>query len=280
MSEWYKDVPLEGTCVDLESACRQLPVAPAHAPMVAFSLKNPRSGDVEYFESCALPFGAVAAVHGFNRAAQALEDILLGLFGIPRTHCFDNFSFIAPWPVASFIIDMVAKVLKLLGWSTKEAKQAGASVALGVEFDLSMLTGKDPKFVVNNKLDRIRGILDIIFPALEADKMSPAEAAGLRGRLVFAHSQTFGRLGALAFHYLGRKADQVERWDSLSEELRWSLAWWASRLSNAKPTEIPVAKHERPLLLFTNGSCESNPSRRFDLEAGYGGVPFDPVDGT
>ena len=41
---------------------------------------NPDSGEVSYFEAVALPFGAVSAVTGFNRAARALRRILSILF--------------------------------------------------------------------------------------------------------------------------------------------------------------------------------------------------------
>ena len=87
---------LAGTCVDLESAYKQLAVDPAHASLSIFALKNPDTSEVEFFEACALPFGATAAVHGFNRMSQALETILTDIFGIPCTHYFDDFTFILP----------------------------------------------------------------------------------------------------------------------------------------------------------------------------------------
>ena len=46
---------------------------------------NPKIGLPEFFEVCALPFGATAAVHGFKRVATALEAILVQEFGIPCT---------------------------------------------------------------------------------------------------------------------------------------------------------------------------------------------------
>ena len=58
--------------VDLESAYEQLPVRPSHAHLSICAMKNPESGAVEFFELHELPFGASAAVHGFNRAAMEL----------------------------------------------------------------------------------------------------------------------------------------------------------------------------------------------------------------
>lgn len=62
---------LAGTCVDLESEYKQLVVAPKHSSFSVLSLQNMKTGNFEFFEALALPFGASAAVHGFNRAAQA-----------------------------------------------------------------------------------------------------------------------------------------------------------------------------------------------------------------
>ena len=131
---------LVGKCLDLESAYRQLAVRPSQRHLAIFSLKNPVSGQVEFFECNALPFGASAAVHGFNRAAMALEKIMMSMFGIPCTHYFDDFSFIAPAAVAEPVLELAQEVLDLLGWEVKgETKDVPLDVcftALGVSFDL------------------------------------------------------------------------------------------------------------------------------------------------
>ena len=60
------DEHLLGKCLDLEAAYRQLAVRPSHAHLSVICVKNPVSGKAEFFEVCAMPFGATAAVHGFN----------------------------------------------------------------------------------------------------------------------------------------------------------------------------------------------------------------------
>ena len=84
MTTFHKDfqdgLDLMGKCLDLESAYKQLPVKLFHAHLSICVIKNPHQGNVEFFELHALPFGASAAVHGFNRAAMAIEHILTKLF--------------------------------------------------------------------------------------------------------------------------------------------------------------------------------------------------------
>ena len=106
---------LVGKCIDLESAYRQLPVRPSNAHLAIFGLKNPDTGKAEFFEAHALPFGASAAVHGFNRLAESLETILAELFGIPSTHYFDDFTFVLPKVMADLVAGAAKKVLGLLG---------------------------------------------------------------------------------------------------------------------------------------------------------------------
>ena len=219
---------LVGKCLDLESAYRQLAVRPSQRHLAIFSLKNPVSGQVEFFECNALPFGASAAVHGFNRAAMALEKIMMSMFGIPCTHYFDDFSFIAPAAVAEPVLELAQEVLDLLGWEvkgeTKDVPLDACFAALGVSFDLQHATDyRHPCLVVSNTENRVKELTKTIREFLKSGKMSAAEAAQLRGRLVFANSQIFGKLGAMAYHYLGKMAHFAGPAKDLDAELRWAL---------------------------------------------------------
>ena len=98
---------------------------------------------------------------------------------------------------------------ELLGWEVKASKDKPLEetfVALGVEFDLSSTTKEEAAFHVKNKPERVAEIQRTIRGNPESGQMPPAEASQLRGRLVFSNSQTFGRMGALAYTYLGRSA--------------------------------------------------------------------------
>ncbi len=75
-------VNLLGKCMDLGAAYKQCPVAASHARYSVFALKNPDTGATELFIATALPFGASAAVHGFNRAAMAIDHVLHQYVGV------------------------------------------------------------------------------------------------------------------------------------------------------------------------------------------------------
>ena len=51
-------------------------------------------------------------------------------------------------------------------------------------------------------------------------------------------------------------------------------------MKSSKPRKVPVGKHQRPVYLFTDGSCEPDEKSPTKITAGYGAVLFDPTDGT
>ena len=134
-----EDTKLTGKCLDLDSAYKQCPVAPAHARFSVFALKEPDTGEVKFFIARALPFGASAAVHGFNRAAMALNHLVHEYIGVPCTHYFDDFTIIVPKVLASTIDLTTKRFFEILGWEVKSAKDKPMDeefTALGVEIAL------------------------------------------------------------------------------------------------------------------------------------------------
>ncbi len=232
----HDDTKLVGKCLDLEPAYKQCPVVPAHARYSVFALKDPTTEAVEFFLVTALPFGATAAVHGFNRAAMALNHLAHHYAGIPCSHYFDDFTVIAPEELAEEIDGLAKQFFEILGWDVKKSKDKPMKekfTALGVNFDLSQALGRDPKIIVENKEERIREIVGRIDHHLKIESISAAEAAELRGKLVFSNSQTSGRMGALAHHHLGKKAAGSGGPSRLDVDLKRALRWWKEHIVGA-----------------------------------------------
>ena len=82
---------LRGRALDLRSAYKQLARHPNDDWSSILGVLDTDSGQVVYFESFALPFGASSAVTGFNRAARALRIILSRLFFLVNTSFFDDY---------------------------------------------------------------------------------------------------------------------------------------------------------------------------------------------
>ena len=97
-------------------------MARKHRQYAIFATQNPDTGKAEFFEANALPFGASAAVHGFHRAAMALEHLLHETMGVPSTHYFDDFTLLAPMGLGETLSDIAKEFLDLLGWDIKKSK--------------------------------------------------------------------------------------------------------------------------------------------------------------
>ena len=175
------------------------------------------------------------------------------------------------------------KVLGLLGWKIKGSKDKPnepAFTALGVRFDLLATTVDHPRLVVSNKPSRIKELRNQIKQILENQHLRPTEAAQLRGRLVFANSQTFGKMGAVAFNELGRRAHCHGPLTTLDADLIWALEWWATYLIDPQPRTVPLANMRKPVIILSDGACEPDDSSSLGVNASYGAVMYDPEDNT
>ena len=93
--------------------------------------------------------------------------------------------------------------------------------ALGVEFDLSQATQSTlgAKITVCNTQKRLDEVKRSIRTILANDRLSTPVAAQLRGRLVFANAQAFGKCGALDYHLLCKRADAASNVEALDSDL-------------------------------------------------------------
>ena len=182
-------------------------------------------------------------------------------FGVPCTHYFDDFTFLLPEPLACQILGTVEKVFDLLGWPLKKEREdlSPTPEALGVKFDLRRLFVDQPELTVTNTERRATALRESIQKILVEDHLSPMEAAKLRGKLLFANSQAFGRCGALATYHFGQRAEKGGSPPRLDAGVRWSLKWWLDRLTHGVSRTIPFSRRFRPLVLFTDGACEPEP---------------------
>ena len=87
---------------------------------------------------------------------------------------------------------------------------------------------------------------------------------------MLANSQTFERMGAVAFALLGRRVHTAGGLQHLDAELQWALEWWSEYLQKASPRFVPLVNLRKPLVVFTDGACEPNPEEPFGTAAGYG----------
>ena len=256
---------LNAKAIDLRKAYKQLAISEVALGDGNLGVLNPATGRPEAFKCYVLPFGARAAAQAFCRCSHALWFIGVALFGIHWTCYFDDFLIIEEKGICRHTSMVAECFFRLLGWATSEEKDAGfLSVArvLGVCIDLS--DSRSGIVSTYNTEARKLELVNSIDGLLERGKFGKSELATLRGRLLFAENQIFGKGCTIYVKTLSRYVESYSC-GAIDGELSFVLKMLRFRISKGKPREVddkvlPV-KH-----VFTDACFETMGG------AGIGGV--------
>ena len=162
---------------------------------------------------------------------------------------------------------MVKDVHRWLGILFEDKKlQLGTKVEiLGILYDLEEL-------VLRVKEKRRLSLLEDIDRFLSEDCMSPQEAAKLKGKLMFAASQFWGRLGRAFMLALSERQKASPDKLQLTMPVKLALLQWKTILHEGKPRPLaPPSSSDVEVVLFTDGYY---PDARYKEtgDPGIGGV--------
>jgi hypothetical protein len=245
---------LLGKVWDLSKAYRQLARNPAHSSLSVIATWNSRRRCIEFYEQLVLPFGSTASVYNFNWTARGLQWILVSGLGILCTHYFDDFPTLEFKELCSHTQGLVDAFFELLGWDTKHQKEFATSFeALGVICDLADTQRGIVRF--RNKPSRVAEITATVQELVSRGYVRRGEARAVRGRILFARGQTFGRCGAAALRVLGDLSDGTKGTPVLDNRAKAALSWLTVMLRESRPREIQ-ARIDAPVILFVDGACE------------------------
>ena len=254
--------------VDLRKAYKQLPISSSSLPDAFLCVFSPADDCPRIFRSSVLPFGARAAVNNFCRVSQALHWLGMILFAFHWSVFYDDF-FIVGDSTESKHLDMMQKgFFALLAWETSTEKGGDFQVvakALGVQF--SFADSASGLLSVSNTEGRIKEVCGQIQAFLEKGRASSAELATLRGRLLFADSQIFGRRSKQAMKVLSlacAKGGSV----SFHRDLSLALTCLRDRVLRGAP-RLVHGTHRNKYLLFADACHEEG-------GAGLGGILYGP----
>eukprot|EP00973_Karenia_brevis_P010996 1488992-Karenia_brevis.AAC.1 len=150
-------------------------------------------------------FGQTAAVYSFLRFSRALSAIFKKIFLLTVVEFFDDFTQIEPAVLASSAQETIEGILGLLGWKVAlgEKKRKPFSkrfISLGAEVDFENLVKEE--LVVRNKPGRVDQIVDTIRRALSCRALRTSDLLSVRGRVLYAEGQLFGRISAATCHMI------------------------------------------------------------------------------
>ena len=158
---------------------------------------------IKVFEAVALPFGAVASVMAFNRAARALRMILSRLFHLQATNFFDDFCQFEHELLSKSAWDTAEAVLSLLGWEISMGEDKRKPFAKLFEIlgaSINLTGAVDGYFEVSKKEGRLEALSVSIkkIPASEGKAVPKQVLESAKRRLLYAAGHTFGRCTHLA----------------------------------------------------------------------------------
>ncbi len=256
------DFELMGRCLDLKQAYKQLVRHPDDRWVSVLAVVCPTDEEVYFFEAVALPFGAVSSVLAFNRVARSLRTILSRLFKLVVTNLFDDFCQLEVDQLQTSSWKTAEMVMELLGWdiSTGDDKRRPFEKSFEILGAVISLESSPVRCVrVSNKesrISQIQGMYQELEKSLNAS-ISRSFIESLKGRLLYAAGHTYGRCTQLACQLLHRVANIGAKVD-VTPELVHCVCMAVESLVEAKPREIFPWKHEKPVLVFTDGAVEND----------------------
>jgi hypothetical protein len=210
---------------DHKQAYRQWPVAEEDECLLVILIFDPTMGErggFWAFSHRALPFGAFAAVWGYQRLSFGVVRPLRRLFAVPQYAYVDDFNRVAPRRHAALLQWTFGQVHSLLGIPLKEEKDHGPAAAIEL-LGLEVLAAQ--RWAGLQLTEKRRAALqEATGTALRAQALPAREAARLGGQLGFATSALFGRFGRA---YANTVSAHRGGW---SPELENALQWWKAIL--------------------------------------------------
>ena len=257
VAPWFSRLRSSGCRVrlwkrDLHEAYRQVPLSPEHIRFASFCFFDPEAGRVRYYCHTALPFGATAAVYGFNRVAAALTFLANEVLRVPVTNFFDDFFSLDLEGLSQGGFDAFGSLCDLLGIVIKPSKDVppcAVGELLGVDVDLS-----GERLLFRLQAARRSKLVLQLDAAVDSGVLPPGAARKLAGKLSFALMAIFGQVGRAALGALFKHATSAVS-PHVGAGLRAALLF-LSRVLRVAPPAVPGAILHEPRILYTDASDE------------------------
>ena len=250
---WQAGHSVEFIKVDFKGAYRTVPIAPEQLDLATLLVRDTDNGQWVTTQQWALPFGAVASVYGWERLGNAVTIILRGI-GLPVLRYVDDLFLAVPKETGAVARRVIETVVEALGLTLESSKTEGPVNSLVV---LGVLVSCDTQGVFSFKPEGKKLVVWIkaIELALEKDALSPAAASKLAGRLLFARSTFFGKIGSAQLRRIFHRAHKSKT-NTLNAPLKRVLVWWKAMLTAGTfYKEIALGDDPRkPCLLYTDAT--------------------------
>ena len=264
---------LEGGTDDWKKAYRQIPTDDPSRSVVA--QWDPERKQVVYFIVLGHCFGQVCAVNSFNAVSRFLSCATRSMCGAAVGNYFDDHITVEPSFTegsGQYALGHLARLCGFLFDPKKHVPMAPLFTYLGVQHDLS----KVPAGIVTLRIleNRREALIDACREVLCSGRLSSGAAASLRGKLYFAATTAYGRVGRAALQPILQRQERGSERNSLTPAMVRSLSFFITLLNHMPDREITLGSQgSPPVLVWSDASWESGVGR-------LGFVVYDPASDT
>ena len=193
---------------DLFAAYRRVPTG--HPEYMVAAVWDLETGQPVFYEVFGHCFGLVSSVLNFNRVPHMLCVAASRLFAAPVDHFFDDYLTVdlaSAKGSAQACLDLLHSAVRLRLEPKKRKRSASRQVELGVDCDLQFAASRRT-VLLSPTPERVEDILSELTQCELADRMSPAVAETLFGRIGFVLTTTVGAVGRAATQPLLQRAHE------------------------------------------------------------------------
>ena len=257
VSSIFPSKPIAGFPSDFKSAYRQVPSDPAQAHDFVVVSWDAELQTQVFFLAVTQIFGSGNAPLNFCRFPDFCCRALAALMAISAVHCVDDVIVIEVMELITSAFECWRKFAELCGWDVPDEKSPPPSQcfrALGAILDFSGYP-KGP-MLIRPASDRLESLMILLGQVLAEQKLSPALAGKLYGKLMFMSSQYFGRLGRALLRAFSRRQHEMRY--GINNQIRAACEFWMHHMHCMRPREIPLSLTDAPMFVsYSDGEGDS-----------------------
>ena len=217
---------------DFHKAYKNVALSKESCKFSIIGVFNPKDGKVYAFRMKVLPFGSARSPANWGRVVRFIQAVLCKVLRIP-TGCFvDDLYTCENYMSIESSFRTARKVIALMGLCLapkKDQGPAGGILLLGAELQIKY----DTVIVAISKI-RATNIINLLQSILNKNRLTPGLAAKIRGKLSFATSLGFGRIGRGMLRPFAQR-QYSSGCVKLDTELRLCIQWWTGFLVDIPP---------------------------------------------
>ena len=250
--------------MDFCHAFKNIPLRCSDSAVMRIALLNPQNGEIYTCQPQRLPFGSRQSPGNWGKTVTLLQHLLTFCLRVIAGAFVDDLFITEPESTIHVAFRDAKWFLGILGFLTDPSKDN--LPAINIHLLGADLRVQGAELYASIDPQRLQSLRDEIRSILAKGSLSPGQASKLRGRLGFASSLLFGRVGRAMTRPLIERQYQGTSYAQITASLEQCLTWWFQALPILPPRTVTLGA-TRSVAVYTDAT-------------GYGHVGVYTYNGT